>query len=200
MHSPEHLNGRGQYAPAINEEVYNLEDALVIAGFLNSFINHADCVKIANIAQIVNVIAPILTRGDDMLIQSIFYPFAMFSRRKDGIALRKVVTGPTYAGGTNGTVHYIDTSAILGDGKLHVFTTNRSLDECADVDVVLSDGELNSLVSGEILAGDDPNAANSFEQPDLVKAHPFADVEFTGGIASFRMPPLSVAALTLSIG
>ena len=55
------------------EEVYNLEDALVVAGFLNSFLRHADVVKIANLAQIVNVIAPLLTDGDRLLVQSIFH-------------------------------------------------------------------------------------------------------------------------------
>ena len=52
------MNGRGKFAPHLIEEEYNLEDALVVAGFLNSFIRHADVLKIANIAQIVNVIAP----------------------------------------------------------------------------------------------------------------------------------------------
>ena len=56
-----------------------------MAGFLHSFVRHADVVKIANLAQIVNVIAPILTRGDDLLIQSIFYPFEMFSKRRTGV-------------------------------------------------------------------------------------------------------------------
>ena len=60
--SGDDVDGRGKFAPHLVEEEYNLEDALVAAGFLNSFIRHADSVKIANIAQIVNVIAPILTR------------------------------------------------------------------------------------------------------------------------------------------
>ena len=76
------MDGEGKHAPHLIEEVYNLEDALVVAGFLHSFIRHADVVKIANIAQIVNVIAPVLTRGDQMLVQSIFYPFEMFSKRQ----------------------------------------------------------------------------------------------------------------------
>ncbi len=54
-------DGHGTVAPHLIEEVYNLEDALVVAGFLNSFIRHADVVKIANLAQVVNVIAPLLT-------------------------------------------------------------------------------------------------------------------------------------------
>ena len=61
-------DGQGQFAPHLIEEVYNLEDALVVAEFLNSFVRHADSVKIANIAQIVNVIAPLLTRGDETLV------------------------------------------------------------------------------------------------------------------------------------
>ena len=65
-------------------EVYNLEDALVVAGFLMSFIRHADSVKIANLAQLVNVIAPILTRGDECLQQSIYHAFRLFSTRKGG--------------------------------------------------------------------------------------------------------------------
>src|SRR5512143_4255191 len=79
--NPEHTNGRGQFAPHLIEEEYNLEDALVAAGFLNSFIRHADVVKIANLAQIVNAIAPLQTRGDDLLVQTIFYPFEMYARR-----------------------------------------------------------------------------------------------------------------------
>jgi alpha-N-arabinofuranosidase len=82
------IDGEGKRAPHLMEEVYNLEDALVVAGFLNSFIRHADAVKIANLAQIVNVIAPILTRGDDLLIQPTYYPFKMFSDRREGMACR----------------------------------------------------------------------------------------------------------------
>ncbi len=110
------MDGEGKQAPHLIEEVYNLEDALVAAGFLNSFIRHAGVVKIANIAQIVNVIAPILTRGDEMLIQSIFYPFEMFSKRRAGISLQPIVNGPKYVGATNGEAAYVDTSAILDGG------------------------------------------------------------------------------------
>ena len=107
------MDGGGQFAPHLVEEVYNLEDALVVAGFLNSFIRHADVVKIANLAQIVNVIAPLLTRGDELLIQSIFHPFEMFSQRRSGVALQIAQSGPTYAAKTNGQTPVIDASAIL---------------------------------------------------------------------------------------
>ncbi len=192
-------DGEGKFAPHLLEEVYNLEDALVVAGFLNSFIRHADVVKIANIAQIVNVIAPLLTRGDDLLIQSIFYPFEMFSRRRDGIALHPAVAGPTYEGKTHGVVHYVDTSAILTDGRLHVFAANRSIEETAPVRVILADGSIAGCESAEILTGPHAKAANSFEQPDVVVARPFTRVSVANGQAAFELPPLSFTALTLKV-
>src|SRR5690606_37652228 len=102
------------FAPHLLEEEYNLEDALMVAGFLQSFIRHADCLKIANLAQAVNVIAPLLTRGDEMLVQSIYHPFAMMTKRREGESLRVVVDGPTYEAKDYGSTTYIDASAILG--------------------------------------------------------------------------------------
>ncbi|MBN1813046.1 MAG: alpha-N-arabinofuranosidase [Anaerolineae bacterium] len=195
----EHMDGQGKFAPHLIEEVYNLEDALVVAGFLNSFIRHADVLKIANIAQIVNVIAPLQTRGDDLLIQSIFYPFEMYSKRRDGVSLQPAVVGPAYEGKTNGEVCYIDASAILGEDKLHVFATNRSLDESAVVHIELADRLIVGLDSAELLTGPDPKAANSFEQPDLIRAQPLADVQITDGQATVKLPPISVAAITLRL-
>jgi len=194
------MDGEGKFAPHLIEEVYNLEDALVVAGFLNSFIRHADVVKIANLAQIVNVIAPILTRGDEMLLQSIFYPFEMFSRRREGTSLKPAVTGPTYEGQTNGQAHYVDTSAILGHGRLHVFATNRSLDETTTVHVELADRPIVALEDGEILSGSGAKAANSFGRPAVVTSRAFSDVHAAHDGASFELPPLSVAALTFRLG
>ena len=122
-----HGDGEGQFAPHLSEEVYNVEDALVVAGFLNSFVRHADVVKIANIAQIVNVISPLLTRDDELLVQSTFYPFAMFSKRKNGVSLQMAVEGPTYVAETHGEARYVDASAIL-DKNLSEVVTSLGLD------------------------------------------------------------------------
>jgi len=196
------MDGEDKFAPHLIEEVYNLEDALVVAGFLNSFIRHADVVKIANIAQIVNVIAPLLTRGDEMLIQSIFYPFEMFSRRRDGVSLRLALDGPIYEGKTNGRVHTIDTSAILdpSDGRLHLFVTNRSLDEPASVHVKLADRAIVALEGAELLTGPGAKAANSFERPDVIRVCPLTDVKIAKGDAVLELPPLSVTAITFRLG
>jgi alpha-N-arabinofuranosidase len=196
---PEHQDGQGKFAPHLIEEVYNLEDALVVAGFLNSFIRHADVLKIANIAQIVNVIAPILTQGDAMLLQSIYYPLEMYTKRRTGVSLQPVVQGPTYEGKTNGQVSYIDASAILEDDKLHLFTTNRGLAEVLSVEVKIADRSIAALESAEILTGPEPKAMNSFEQPDLIKARPFEAIKIAHGLATVTLPPLSVGAMTFQL-
>jgi alpha-N-arabinofuranosidase len=197
------MDGEDQVAPHLIEEVYNLEDALVVAGFFNSFIRHADVVKIANLAQIVNVIAPLLTRGNEMLIQSIFYPFEMFSRRREGVALLPAVDGPSYEGKTNGQVHYIDTSAILGDDRVRMFATNRSLEEPIDVRIQLADRAIAALEEAELLTGPDAKAANTFEKPEVIRSRPFTEagmsVKIVEGAAFVVMPPLSVAAMTLRL-
>ncbi|MCK4898876.1 MAG: hypothetical protein KAS38_08870, partial [Anaerolineales bacterium] len=192
------MDGGGKRAPHLIEEVYNLEDALVVAGFLNSFIRHADVLKVANLAQIVNVIAPILTKGDKMLIQSIYYPFEMFSKRRKGISLRPVVDGPVYTGQNHGNVLTIDCSAILNDDKLKIFMTNRSLDQVAEVQIALEDSPIESFESGELLSGPDLKAENTFEQPDLIVSQSVedsgGDIRIKSGQAIVEIPPLSVTA------
>ena len=199
-HSAEHTNGRGKFAPPLIEEHYNLEDALVVAGFLNSFIRHADSVKIANIAQIVNVIAPILTRGDEMLLQSIYYPFAMFTSRRNGVALQPAVSGPGYDSPTYGRVNTIDTSAVLGDGVLHTFLINRSTSEKSEIEIDHASGKLIEVESAEVLSGSDPNANNTYEHPNTVQSLPLKGVKIEDGKASVSLPPLSVAAITFKVG
>jgi alpha-L-arabinofuranosidase len=194
--SPEHTNGSGKFAPPLIEEQYNLEDALVVAGFLNSFIRHADVVKIANIAQIVNVIAPILTRGDDMLLQTIFYPFAMYSSRRDGIALLPSVSGPAYDSPSYGRVNAIDTSAILGDGILHAFLVNRNISETAEIEIDHGRGKLELVISAEVLSGPGPDAHNTYENPNAICSQPLQTVKISEGKASVQLPPLSVSAIT----
>ncbi len=190
------MDGAGQLAPHLIEEVYNLEDALVVAGFLNSFIRHADVVKIANLAQIVNVIAPLLTRGDALLLQSIYYPFEMIARRGRGTALRLALTGPRYTSPTYGETPYIDASAIRDGDRVHVFAVNRHLTEAQTVRLASADRALGALESGELLSGPDRLASNAFEAPDVVTARPFAGAVIEAGAGVWRMPPLSLAALT----
>jgi alpha-N-arabinofuranosidase len=196
--SGENMNGAGRFAPPLIEEVYNLEDALVVAGFLQSFLRHADVLKIANLAQIVNVIAPILTKRDGLLVQSIYWPFAMVSRRREGVSLRVRVEGPGYLSQSHGQATHIDASAILAGDRIHVFLTNRD-DAAADVSVRLADREIAGDAGSEILTGPDPKAANAWDAPDTIRAESFGEFAIGGGEATLRLPPMSFAASTFQL-
>jgi alpha-N-arabinofuranosidase len=193
------INGEGAFAPHLIEEVYNLEDALVVAGFLNSFIRHADVVKVANLAQIVNIIAPILTREDEMLVQSIFYPLEMFSKRREGTALRIVLEGRSYESASYGKVFYADASAILDEQRLNVFITNRSHEEKMEACIRVADRNIAALENAELLTGPDPKAANSFENQEVVFSKEFNEMSFSHGQATVEIPPLSFLAVTLRL-
>ena len=191
-------NVGGKFAQPIIEEVYNLEDALVAAGFLMSFMRHADVVKIANLAQLVNVIAPLLTKQDALLKQSLFYAFRMLSSRKGGTSLQTAVDGPSYATELYGEVSYLDRAVTLDDGKLNLFLTNRSCNDALNLKLSTDFG-IESVASAEILHHEDPKAANSFDEPNVVVAEAFTDIEVGENGVSLTLPPLSLVAATLTI-
>ncbi len=195
----ESVNGHGKFAQHLVEEEYNLEDALIVAGFLNCFIRHADVVKIANLAQIVNVIAPILTRGDQVLLQSIFYPLKLYAQRRQGNALQTVVSGPGYESKNYGYVHTIDASAILGKGVLHTFLINRSTAEPAIVELAPEKITLKSVLSAELVTGPSASARNTFDEPGLVHNRKLGKIKLTDQKATIQLPSLSIAAISLCI-
>jgi alpha-N-arabinofuranosidase len=192
----ENVNGHGKFAQHLVEEEYNLEDAIIVAGFLNSFIRHADVVKIANLAQIVNVIAPILTRGEQILLQSIYYPLLLYSQRRHGISVQPIVKGPGYESPTYGYVHTVDTSAILGTDRLHTFLVNRSSAEMAMVQIVPAGIQLRSVQSAELVTGPSADACNTFERPNTIFNQAFSTIKLEDGNAVVQLPPLSVAAIS----
>ena len=194
-----HNDGGGKFAPHLLEEEYNLEDALIAAGFLNSFIRHADSVKIANIAQIVNVIAPLLTRGDEMVYQTIFYPIEMMAKRREGIALQVQLAGPSYKSDDFGDATYIDSSAILNGDELSVFLVNRDLSSSHEVTVRLGDRSVTACLNGELVTGTDPKAANTFDAPNTITAVNF-EASVGGGVATVNLPPMSIYAGTFKLG
>ncbi len=191
-----HGNGKWKEAPALCEEVYNLEDALVVAQYLNAFIRRADVVKIACIAQIVNVIAPLLTRREGLLVQSTYYPFQLMAEHTRGKSLRTQLESPLYMAGDRGETPVLDVSASLAqDGALAVFVVNRSQTDAVTLDIHLTDVRASAVLGLDILCGDDPKAANSWETPDLLTPKPaLATLTDSGGI-TLTLPPLAFAAL-----
>ena len=154
--------GDSQRGRRILEEHYNLEDALVVAGFLNSLVNHADVVKIANLAQLVNVIAPIFTNDKGLFLQTIYYPLQLFSRNVKGNSLELLVESPTYKSRRFDTVPYIDASASLDGNSLVLNVVNRHQDQPMEVAIGLEDKDFSGAVSVSEVNGPDIKAENDF--------------------------------------
>lgn len=126
--------------PPLLEDIYTFEDALVVGGMLNSLIRHSDRVKIGCLAQLVNVIAPIMTEKDGTVWkQSIYYPFYYASVFGRGTALNLSIESPSFDNEKYGTIPYLDTTAILSknEKELVLFIVNRSTKEDLELDVKL---------------------------------------------------------------
>ncbi|HUF09894.1 MAG TPA: alpha-L-arabinofuranosidase C-terminal domain-containing protein [Rhodothermales bacterium] len=188
----------GKFAQPLIEERYNLEDALVVAGFVNSFIRHADVVRVANLAQIVNAIAPVLTIGDRLLIQSIYWPLAMMASRREGVSLVVGLEGPGYVSDSYGPAGYLDVAAIQDGSRVHVSMINRS-DRPGVAEVSVADAGVRAIDGAQLMTGSGPEAENTLDQPENVTAVDYGEGRLVGGKAVFEMPPLSYLTATLNL-
>ena len=127
-------------APDLLEETYNFEDALLIASLMNQFIRHSDRVRIACIAQLVNVIAPIRAeRGGPAWRQTIYWPYQMASLHGRGTALAVTVDGPVYQTAASGDVPYLDVAAVENSSDtITIFLVNRHLQDHVDLSLDLA--------------------------------------------------------------
>ncbi|MCR5120899.1 MAG: alpha-N-arabinofuranosidase [Ruminococcus sp.] len=158
---------RWSYAPRQLEDIYNFEDALVVGTLLITLINNSDRVKIACLAQLVNVIAPIMTEDEGCRLQTIFYPFMHASLYGRGKAICAAVECGCYDGGGLKNVPYVTAAAVENDdGGVTVFAVNRSLEESAELDTAGFEGL--KLVSHTVLDCDDMKAVNSLADPEHV--------------------------------
>ncbi len=195
------LRGDWQEAPHLIEEIYNLEDALVVAQWLNVFLRKADVLKIACIAQIVNVIAPILTTQNAMLKQSIYYPLMHFSQMASGNSLDLLVESPRYQTKQFGDMPLLDVSSAH-DEAAHtntIFIVNRSLTERMPVEINWQDVKPKRITSAHQLSGTDPKAHNSWDNPNQVTAQAIHAPKIIDGVAQISLPPLSFTALGVEL-
>ncbi|MYD43691.1 MAG: alpha-N-arabinofuranosidase [Gammaproteobacteria bacterium] len=193
-------DGTGRVAPVLLDETYNYEDALVVAMFLMSFIRHADAVKIANLAQLVNVIAPLKTNPEGILKQSTFHPFRMISSRKGGTALQQAITCDTYASESYGTVTYLDSATILEESTLKVFALNRHLEEAMTLTVNCADRPILEFTDGELLSHTNLQAENSWRNASEITPASLKDIKLDAGKAHVDLPPQSFAAVSFQLG
>jgi alpha-L-arabinofuranosidase len=187
------LNGREQEAPHLLEEVYNLEDALLVGGILNTLIRNADRIKIACLAQLVNVIAPLVTNPTGLFRQTIFYPYSWALQFARGNVLNVLVESPTYEVFGMGQVPYLDVATTIDprDGRISMFILNRDLNKAHAIEVSWQNSAPSRFVSSSVLTGADLKAFNSFETPQRVVPQQADKPLMAGGGTRFELPARS---------
>lgn len=182
------------------EEIYNLEDALVVGMHLNAFIRHARTVQMANIAQIVNVIAPIFTNPQGLFLQTIFYPFELYSRTCGQTALDVAWRGDTFSGGAHTGVRVLDVSATLDEQRKQIalYVVNRSATGALETTISLAEGRFAGPAQVSVVNGPDIKAENTFATPNQVGVREHA-LEADGAQLTMTFEPHSVTALVCPI-
>ncbi len=183
-----------QRAPRLLEDVYTAEDATLGGGMLITLLNNADRVKIACLAQLVNVIAPIMTEtGGKAWRQTIFHPFALTAAAaKGGTTLRQAVESDRYDAGTAKDAPYLASSCVRTKaGGLAVFAVNRSQDK--DLELSIEYPGLDGLGAPrwKTLRHDDPKATNTADRPNEVAPVDGGKVGVHGNVAKLALPARS---------
>ena len=192
-----------QEAPPLLEDLYTVEDALVVGCMLISLIKHCDRVRIGCLAQLVNVIAPIFTAtGGGIVKQTTYFPFMHASRYGRGTALDMKVDSSSYEDPVFDAVPYVEAVGVLSEdrGELAVFSVNRNLEEAVALDVDLRDFSTARVVEHITLTHSDLKAVNTLEQPDRVAPSALDDsVEEHEGKTRIALPPASWNVVRFSL-
>jgi alpha-N-arabinofuranosidase len=198
-------NGQRKFAPPLLEEVYNLEDALLVGGFLNTLLRRSDRVRVGCLAQIVNVIAPLVTNATSVLRQSIYYPYAWALTYAHGRVLDPLVESETYPIRAEGLrpdfarddqVHYLDVVAVHDpkSGQLCLLMLNRDLQSEREVVLECRDFTPTRVLAGETLTGTDLKASNTFERPTLVAPRAL-EMPRPAATMTFKLPARSYSVV-----
>jgi alpha-L-arabinofuranosidase len=202
-------DGRRAAAPRLLEEVYNLEDALLVGGFVNTLLRNSDRVRLACLAQLVNVIAPLVTNETGVLRQSTYYPYSWALRYARGRVLDLRVESDTYpikAAGLqadfarDASVPFVDVVATLDEpaGQAAVLILNRDLDAEREVVIEWQDIKPTRVLTCETLTGRDLKAVNTFADPRRV-APQRLDTSSASSRMTFKLPPRSYTVAHVAV-
>jgi alpha-N-arabinofuranosidase len=188
-----------EQTPRLIEDVYSVTDAVVVGNLLISLLRHADRVKIGCLAQLVNVIAPIMTEpGGRVWRQASFHPFALTARYGQGTALRVAAQSPVVETALYGEVPMLDAVAVQADDGVVIFAVNRSQDTPLSLDVDLRAVTGLTSASHTALFDSDPDAVNTADQPERVVPRSQDDPKLDGGRLQVVLPALSWNMIRLS--
>jgi alpha-N-arabinofuranosidase len=188
-----------QKAPKFNEDIYNFEDALLVGLALITLLRHADRVKMACLAQLVNVIAPIMTSAGGLYKQPIYYPYLHASKYGRGTALNCLIESPKYESRDFGPVDSLDSIAVHNEEEdsLTIFAVNR--DSGSDIQAHYTLGGFAGLGKPDHLCmtSADLKAVNDMDYPDRVKPFQKSGAAVEGEQLTVVFPKLSWNVLRL---
>jgi alpha-N-arabinofuranosidase len=200
-------NGQRQFAPHLLEEEYNLEDALLVGGFLNTLLRQAERVRVGCLAQIVNVIAPLVTNAEGVLRQTTYYPYAWALKYARGRVMDLAVESETYPILGEGLrpdfarddeVPYLDVVVTVDAerGEACVLVLNRDLDGERELVLDWRDPVPKRVLACETLAGRDLKAVNTFAEPMKVAPQKL-DAPQAGARMTWKLPAGSYSVMQL---
>ena len=210
--SGDHTNGHGKFAPNLLEEVYNFEDALLVGGMVNTLLRQADRVKIGCLAQIINVIAALVTNKESVLRQTIYYPYAWGIKYAKGTVLDLVVKSETYpisrkyeasySGGNRPRQEqtpYLDVSATHdpANGNCSILMLNRDLDKDREVEIEFRDMTPAKVLTAKTITGKNLKTANTFAKPNNIVGQNF-DAPSAGSKMTLKLPARSYTVLQVA--
>lgn len=175
----------------------SLRDALVAGINLNIFNNHCDRVRMAAIAQVVNVLqAMILTKNEKMLLTPTYHVFDMYKVHQDAYLVTSALDCDTYTYDGESVPALNISSSIDRNGKMHISICNLHATKTENLDCSLKGYQATS-VKGQIVTADKLNTYNSFDKPDEIVIHDFTAFKLNSGKLNVEMPPHSVVTLEL---
>jgi alpha-N-arabinofuranosidase len=183
------------------EEIYNFEDALAMGMFFNSFFRHADTIKMANLAQIVNVIAPIFTNKEGLFLQPIYFPIAEYARQGGNTALNLHVASPTYKLDRRAPIPYLDASATYDQKTKTVYLNvlNRSENQDISTRIDNSEGQLDGQAAVWEMNHPNLKETHTFGQDSKVRPQTRTLMVAGGAGFSYTFPKHSLTILKLKV-
>ena len=175
-----------------------MRDAMIAGATLNIFNNHADRVRMANLAQAVNVLQSlVLTKGEKMILTPTYYVMKMYKVHQDATLVPMQITSDDFVMDGKKLPAVSASGSIDRTGKMHISLTNIDNKKNQAVEIDLK-GYMAKSVTGEILTSPKIQDRNTFDDPAKVTPATFSDAKLSGNTLIVNLPPISVVVLELT--
>jgi alpha-N-arabinofuranosidase len=175
-----------------------LRDALSASVTLDIFNNHCDRVKMANLAQMINVLQSVLLTKDDQLVRTpTFYVFKMYRVHHDALLIPEKLTSVSYTQGSRSIPAIHSSCSRDSTGQIHITVTNLEPEKEQDVNCIFYGMKKARVRYGEVITAPQMNALNDFDRAEEVNIKPFSAYSVSGNSVAIRMPPKSVIMLEI---